>query len=126
MDALRKENKALKNKLTESENKFKKLIVEIEELKKTQLTNAANKISEAENNNTSSSNCQETLDKILNIASSTATDLNDFKKQWVDVQTSVKDMKSLMGEFAQYTRINSLLFHGVKNVPSNIHGYEFA
>lgn len=111
--SLKKQVKASNDKISETEAKYDDLVAELKELKEMQPALPEE------------SSCKTTLEKLLKLATSTAEDIKSFKKEMKELETSVQIIENKIGEFAQYTRINSLLFHGLKNVP-NCQGYEFA
>ena len=133
-DALKKQVKASSDKISEIEAKYQDKISEIEGkyqdlISKLESTKDIVSTPASTSDTDSSSSCcnnNATVTEILKIAKSTADDIKNFKNSFADVKSSVQMLKTRMGEFAQYSRINSLLFHGLKNVPSNVHGYDFA
>ena len=132
-DKLRKENDALKKqvkastaKIDELEGRYQDLITKLENSTKEVV--AGNDAIVAGTTNSSSNCCNNNgiLAQILDIAKTTADDIKQFKQTSTDLQSSVKVMTTKIADFAQYSRINSLLFHNLQNVPTKVHGYEFA
>ena len=112
-DALKKQVKASSAKISEIEGKYQDLISKLESNSKEIACNSTS--DDASSNSTSCCNNSATLTQVLQIAKSITEDIKQFKNSFVDVQSSVQTLKTKMGEFAQYSRINSLLFHGLKN-----------
>ena len=126
MNKLMKENESLKKqvkdgkqKLLEVSAKYDNLVSEVTELKET-ISVSSNDSNSTLTEQPLNASHQETLNKILKIAESTSAEVKSFKENWDKLENSVQLIKSKLGEFAQYTRINSLLFQGLHNIPKHL------
>ena len=118
LKALQKENEALKNelkkgkgKVDEFEAKYNALIEEVQALK--------------DDKPASNTGSDDALSNILATANEAAAGLKSLQQEWSKLDTVVKGNTDQIDSLAQYMKINTLLIHGLNNVP-DCHGYDFA
>ena len=99
--------------------KYNKLIAELQALKENMTTPNPESLSH------STGNAASRIDDVLVRATEAATGVRDLQDHWSALDTAVKVNTQLIEDFIQYGMINSLLIHGLINIP-NIHGYQFA
>ena len=115
-EALKKELKNGKEKVDHFEAKYNELIAELKSLK--------DKSAGSSNNTKSNVEADETLSKVLAIATEASAGLSALQQEWSSLDTAVKGNTDRIDVFAQYSRINSLLIHGLMNIP-DVDSYEF-
>ena len=122
--SLEKQVKAGQAKNDEANATIQKLLAEVKDLQaKWETKNAAE---QGPTSSKSDDITKESLDSVLASVSSAADSIKNMGLEWSKLDTDVKSIREEIAGLRQYSRINSLLFHGVKDVPKNLHGYDFA
>lgn len=133
MDELQRNNDELqqqvalgKSRLDESEIKYNNLLAELQSLKAKIDSTPGDSSTSATSSEVSKDTLLATMKELISSATAAADNVKDMKNDWSNLDTSVKSMKRDISGLLQYSRINSLLIHGLKNIPPNLHGYNFA
>lgn len=118
--ALKQQVKQGKSKITDLEKSYKALLAEVEQIKASQPSGTGSNAKDS-----ATAPTQEALDNVLEKASTATQDLVSLKNDWETLETAVEGNSIEIGNLAQYLRVNSLLIHGLRDVPS-CNGYDFA
>ena len=121
MEALQLENENLKKQVLEGksksdeiENKYNDLIAELKVLKEKSTSASPG----------APADCDDPLSSLLASATEAAAGLRDLQNHWSQLNVATKGNSLKIEQILQYGMLNSLLLHGLLDIP-DIHGYEF-
>ena len=123
-DGLMKQVSEGNSKLDEYVVKYNTLLAEMEELKE-KTNNDHDKTIVASDAGNDEESIQSSLQKLITSTKSAAEGMQLMRSTWTTLEASVKQVKKEIAGLKQYSRINSLLFHGIK-IPKGLQGYDFA
>ena len=118
---LKKELRKDRDKLGEYQEKYMELFNELKALKAKQSSTSSPSTSHV-----NSSQNDEALSKAIAFASQAVDELGNLQEKWSVFDSCLQAQTERLNEQDQYSRINTLLGHGFKDIPKHANGYEFA